>query len=211
MAGKRKERKLTDAERRRLERFEATCDDLVAQGYRRMDLRVSIGAATVISVVAVVVLMAIACPLFVIAHPEQELFGSGMDIVICLVAFVALICAHELIHGYTWSRFTPDGFNDVEFGIMRDSLSPYCACLVPLPRTPYVIGALMPLFVFGIVPLITAFFVGLAPLLWIGILMTVAATGDVMIAVKVLRYKPESDDILLFDHPTEAGSVVFER
>ena len=41
--------------------------------------------------------------------------------------------------------------------------------------------------------------------------MTVAATGDVMIAVKVLRCKPESDDILLFDHPTEAGSVVFER
>ena len=211
MAGKRKERKLTDAERRRLERFEATCDDLVAQGYRRMDLRVSIGAATVISVIAVVVLMAIAFPLFVIAHPEQELFGSGMDIVICLVAFVALICAHELIHGYTWSRFTPNGFKDVEFGVMWNALAPYCACNAPLKKGPYILGALMPLVTLGIIPLVVAFCIGSVPLLYIGALMVVGATGDILIVLKLLDHKSTATDVLLYDHPTEGGSVIFER
>ena len=211
MARKRKERKLTDAERHRLDGFTTACSDLEAQGYRRVDLRVSILAANLVALVAALVLLAVALPLFIIAHPGQDLFGTTTDLVLCLLAFVALVFAHELVHGYTWSRFTPNGFNDVEFGIMRDSLTPYCACLVPLPRTSYVIGALMPLFVFGIVPLITAFCTGLVPLFWLGILMTISATGDVMIVAKALRYKSASDDVLLFDHPTEAGSVLFER
>ena len=51
------------------------------------------------------------------------------------------------------------------------------------------------------------------PFLYIGMIMVIAATGDVMIVIKVLRHKPEpgSTEVLLYDHPTEAGSVIFER
>jgi hypothetical protein len=118
---------------------------------------------------------------------------------------------HELIHGLTWSFFTPHGFKDIDFGIMRDSLTPYCTCKMPLPKGQYIVGALMPLIVFGIIPIVVAFCTGWIGFLYLGILMTVSAAGDVMIVVKALRHKSTADETLLYDHPTEAGSVIFER
>ena len=43
--------------------------------------------------------------------------------------------------------------------------------------------------------------------------MILSAGGDIMIVMKVLAYKSQSssEEILIYDHPTQAGSVVFER
>jgi hypothetical protein len=211
MARKDKERKLTEAEQKRLERFDATCEEFVAQGYRRESLIVSIVWANVVAIVAAILLLAVCVPLFHMLYPGAELFLSSVELVACLVVFAVLVVLHELVHGFTWSRFTDHGFADISFGIMWNSLTPYCTCQVPLRKGPYICGTLMPLIVFGLVPLAVAFVMGSALLLYIGILMTVSAAGDVMIVVKVLRHPNASDDILVFDHPTEAGSVVFER
>ncbi|MBQ6455180.1 MAG: DUF3267 domain-containing protein [Eggerthellaceae bacterium] len=209
--GAKKERKLTDAEVRRLEAFSATCDALVSQGYKRIGLEVGILFANVVAIVAAVVLFLVSIPLFAMAHPETDIILSSVGFIIVIIAFLVLIVVHELIHGITWSFFAPNGFKNIEFGIMRDSFTPYCTCNAPLRKGAYVIGALMPLIILGIAPLAIAFIVGNVPLLFIGILMTVAAAGDVLIVLKVLRHKAVSDDTLLFDHPTEAGSVIFER
>jgi hypothetical protein len=50
-------------------------------------------------------------------------------------------------------------------------------------------------------------------LFWIGIVMTLSAGGDLMIVWKVMRYKKQegSEEILIYDHPTQAGSVIFEK
>jgi hypothetical protein len=43
--------------------------------------------------------------------------------------------------------------------------------------------------------------------------MILSAGGDIMIVMKVLAHKREvgSSEVLVYDHPTQAGSVVFEK
>lgn len=206
-----KERKLTDAEQRRLEQFEAICSELEAQGYRRVDLSISIFWANVVAVVAFFLLFVTLVPLYHLVYPEGDFSVSGVWFFVYLVALIALIVVHELIHGLTWSRFVPGGFADIEFGIMRDSLTPYCTCKTPLRKEAYVTGTLAPLVVLGIIPIAVAFCIGSVALLFVGIFMVDGAVGDVMIVVKLLFHKSQTDDVLIFDHPTEAGCVVFER
>ena len=211
MADEKKERKLTEAEQRRLEHFNGVCEELVAEGYERINLTVSIFWANVIAIVALLVLFAILMPLFLFLHPETEFILTLPTFIIFMVALVALVVIHELIHGLTWSFFAPNGFKDIEFGIMMDSLTPYCTCATPLAKGPYITGALMPMIVLGIIPTIVALVIGNMLLLYIGIIMIDAAAGDVMIVAKILMHKAMSDDNLIYDHPTEAGSVIFER
>ena len=210
MAREKKERKLTEAEQRRLDHFNEVGDALVAQGYRRTDLRINMVTANVVSIVGAVVLLALCIVAFSFIHPEVDL-ASGYSLIVLLAAFVVLIVVHELIHGLTWSRFTPNGFKDVEFGVMWNALAPYCACNAPLKKGPYILGAMMPLVTLGIIPLIVAFCIGSVPLLYIGALMVVGATGDILIVLKLLGHKSTATDVLLYDHPTEGGSVIFER
>ena len=209
--GKDKERVLTKAEQERLDQFETTCQEMTSQGYRKVDLVINMFRANVIAVIALIVLFAALIPLFRMVHPGTGIHLSGKEFIIFLIVFLVLIFAHELVHGLSWACFTPQGFKDVAFGVMRDSLTPYCTCRVPLKKGPYLVGALMPLTVFGIIPIAVSFCTGYPPLLYLGIIMTIAAAGDVMIAIKVLGHKSGTDDVLLYDHPTEAGSVIFER
>ena len=210
MAREKKERKLTEAEQRRLDHFNEVGDALVAQGYKRTDLRINMVTANVVSIVGAVALLALCIVAFSFIHPEVDL-ASGYSLIVLLAAFVVLIVVHELIHGLTWSRFTPNGFKDVEFGVMWSALAPYCACNAPLKKGPYILGAMMPLVTLGIIPLIVAFCIGSVPLLYIGALMVVGATGDILIVLKLLGHKSTATDVLLYDHPTEGGSVIFER
>ena len=50
-------------------------------------------------------------------------------------------------------------------------------------------------------------------LFWTGIVMLLSAGGDLMIVVKLLTFKKqnESTEVLIYDHPTQAGSVIFEK
>ena len=43
--------------------------------------------------------------------------------------------------------------------------------------------------------------------------MMLSAGGDIMIVWKVMKFKKqdESKEILIYDHPTQAGSVIFEK
>ena len=206
-----KERKLSIAERLRLDEFNELWDELAAKGYRRVDLTVSMFKANTLAIVAFIVISAVVFPLFSLAHPGTEFILSPVEIVGGIIAFIVLVVVHELIHGLTWSRFTPHGFADVDFGVMLNSLSPYCTCKMPLPRDNYILGALMPLIVLGLVPLVIAFCTGWLLMLYIAVLMIVAAAGDVMIVVKALGYHTNAREVLLYDHPTEAGCVIFER
>ena len=44
-----------------------------------------------------------------------------------------------------------------------------------------------------------------------GVIMTASAAGDILIVLKILRYKSRAKDVVYMDHPTEAGGVIFER
>ena len=211
MAREKKERKLTEAEQKRLEEFNANCEVLESLGYRRTDLSISIFWANVIAIVAVIALFAICMPLFNMLHPNASFVIRDLWIFAYFAAYIVLIVVHELIHGLTWSFFTPGRFKDIAFGIMRDSFTPYCTCMMPLEKTPYILGALAPLVILGIIPLVAAFIVGSIPLLFAGILMTDGAAGDIMIVWCLLTYRSQAETVVYMDHPTQAGGVIFEK
>ena len=94
---------------------------------------------------------------------------------------------------------------------MKQYLTPYCTCTVPLDKGPYIFGALMPLIILGIVPMIIGIVTGSIFVLSVGILMTDAAAGDILIVWKLLRYKSTAKHVVYMDHPTQAGGVIFEK
>ena len=121
-------------------------------------------------------------------------------------AVVLGIVVHELIHGFTWMWVTRSGFRHLRFGTLSGGV--YCHIDVPMNKRKYVIGALMPLLLLGVLPFLLSF---VMPSLWMmlfGVLFISAAMGDVMI-VWVIRHEPA--DTLVYDHPTEAGCMVYHK
>ena len=202
-------RVLSKAEQQRLEQFEHITDELKQQGYTCHDLTINMGKANAFALFLLIPLFVIGYWLF---YQVNHNFGiSAFNPLFFIFAFVVLIIAHELIHGVFWSMFTPHHFNDVKFGIMKPSMNPYCTCLVPLKKGPYILGTMMPLILLGILPMIAGIAAGNSNFLFLGIIMADAAAGDIMIISKLLGYKSNADEITYMDHPTEAGGMVFER
>ena len=207
-----KNRKLTAAEQARLDHFEEISGEMEAQGYKKTDLTIGIVSANVFSILFAIPVAAAGLALFFAFNKAGSIhFGTRVHYYLLLVLFLVLVVVHELIHGISWAAFTEHHFKDIEFGFMKEYLTPYCTCKVPLAKGPYIFGALMPLIVLGIIPMIISILSGSFYLLVLGILMTVAAGGDIMLTWNILRYKSSAGDIVYFDHPTQAGSVVFEK
>ena len=208
-----KNRKLSAREQRRLDVFEKTSEALVGQGYKRNDLNISIVKANLFVLLLAIPVTAIGVLLFAWKNPMALLRPTPKESLLFAVIFIVLIVAHELIHGLTWSVFAEHHFKDIDFGFMKEYLTPYCTCSTPLTKRHYIWGALMPCIVLGIIPALLGILLGSGLLFWIGIVMTLSAGGDLMIVWKVMRYKKQegSEEILIYDHPTQAGSVIFEK
>ncbi len=209
---KEKARALTPAEQKRLTRFEALSEEMIQKGYSRVELTVGIVAANVFAVLLLIPLAVVGVGLFLWKQGALEWTAySPMTFFLYMLVFLALIVVHELIHGIGWAIFAEHGFKDIEFGFMKQYLTPYCTCLVPLTKGQYIFGALLPCVTLGVIPMIAAVFIGSFPLLLLGIVMTDSAAGDLMIVWNILRYRTEAREIVYMDHPTQAGGVIFER
>lgn len=208
-----KNRRLSEKEQERLAVFEATCERLLQQGYTMTNLTIGIVKANVFVLLLAIPVVAIGVLLFAWRNPISLLTPTPQGSLLFIVLFVVLIVAHELIHGLTWSLFSEHHFKDIEFGFMIEFLTPYCTCRVPLSKGHYILGALMPCIILGLFPAALGILLGSHLLFWIGIVMILSAGGDIMIVVKVLAHKSEDGlkEILVYDHPTQAGSVIFER
>lgn len=203
-------RTLTAAEQRRLERFEALRARLEAQGWSATNLVISVIKANVFAVALAFPLMGLGFWLF---FKRNGGIGSmpGNFFLLFLIAFIALIFVHEGLHGVTWALFAENGFKDIAFGFMKELLTPYCTCAAPLKKGQYILGALMPLIVLGIIP--TALGILFGSMFWtvIGLVMVLSAGGDILIVLKLLLWKSAAAEKRFLDHPTQAGLVVFER
>ena len=208
---KEKARPLTRAEQKRLDKFEALSAQMVAQGYRRVELTVGIVAANIFAIVLLIPLCILGLGLFLLKNDSFSGGFSPASLLLLFLVFLVLIVIHELVHGLGWSLFAAHGFKDIEFGFMKQYLTPYCTCSVPLTKGQYIFGALLPCVLLGIVPLVLGVFVGSLWLLFLGIIMTDSAAGDLMIVWKILRYKSDAARIVYMDHPTQAGGVIFEQ
>ena len=211
---KEQHRKLSPTEQRRLQHFQSLSERLEAQGYQRKELTVGIVAANVFAVLLGIPVIIVGLILFFLRHAEH--LGSAISLMgraslLLVVVFFALIVVHEGIHGLTWSIFAENHLKDIEFGFMKEYLTPYCSCACPLTKGAYLLGALMPLVILGLIPTIIAIVIGHWWMLWIGFVMTISAGGDVIIAWKVIFHRSAAREVLYCDHPTQAGVVVFER
>lgn len=207
-----RERALTAAEQARLERYEQVSARLAAQGYRRSELTIGLVRANVLTMLMGLPLVAVCCTAFFLCNEGREMTAGSFDSFVALLATVlALVVVHELIHGVTWSFFTEHRWGDIEFGFIREYLTPYCTATSPLPRGGYIVGALMPLLTLGLLPTVAGIATGNLFLFVVGLVMTLAAGGDVLIVLELLRHGSPAEETLIFDHPTQAGAVVFER
>ncbi|MCA6431340.1 MAG: DUF3267 domain-containing protein [Cytophagales bacterium] len=134
---------------------------------------------------------------------------SGSWGYLILLTIIALgVVFHELIHGLTWARFATNGVKSVKYGISWKFLTPYCHCAEPLQLKHYMTGAMMPSIVLGFIPSIIAIFLGDFNVLAFGLFFTLAAGGDFMV-MNALR--KERNEILVQDHPTKIGYIVFRK
>ncbi|MBR2784036.1 MAG: DUF3267 domain-containing protein [Firmicutes bacterium] len=211
-----KQRRLSPAEQRRLERFQEISAGLIEQGYRQTELTVGIVRANIFALLLAVPVLALGLILFWLKNADSLRFSmrsgfSGAGWLIFLAAVLALTVVHELIHGLTWARFAEHGWQDIEFGFMKEYLTPYCTCGVPLTRGQYILGGLMPLIVLGLIPTVVAICCGSLLLLGIGLVMILGAGGDILIVLRMLAFRGTGRETLYYDHPTRAGVVVFEK
>ena len=207
-----KNRKLTPAEKRRLAAYEVISQELEGQGYRRTELTVGIVKANIFAMIMGIPVAVIGFILFLAVNWGRDIrWMSGNMMLLIVLAMLVLIVVHELIHGITWALFADHHFGDIEFGFMKEYLTPYCTCKCPLTKGKYIIGALMPLLILGLLPMAVG--IGSGSFFWLllGIIMTVSAGGDIMIVMMIMKYKSQAEDILYLDHPTQAGGVIFEK
>ena len=208
-----KNRKLSAKEQKRLSVFEETCERFSQEGYKKTDLTISIVKANLLVFLLAIPVVAIGVLLFAWRNPISLLTPSPKGSLLFIVLYFVLIVAHELIHGLTWSLHAEHHFKDIEFGFMKEYLTPYCTCTTPLLKSHYILGALMPCIVLGLLPTAIGIMLGSHLLFWTGIVMILSAGGDIMIVWKVLAFKKQdsSKEVLIYDHPTQAGSVIFEK
>ena len=205
------ERTLTNAELARKEAFEQARVELEAQGYRIHPLVISVVSANVGALATALPLDVVLGAGFFLLHPFGSVSFQLVDLLFAFLAFVVLTVVHELVHGLTWSLFAKSGWKSVSFGVIWKYLTPYCTCNEALSRRAYIVGALMPTLVLGILPVLAAYATGSLFLLVVGLLMILGGGGDLTIALKMLRFKPDGGEVLYLDHPYECGLGAFVR
>ncbi|MBN1118374.1 MAG: DUF3267 domain-containing protein [Bacteroidales bacterium] len=124
-------------------------------------------------------------------------------VILTLLIFIAGAIVHELLHGITWAVFA--GWKSISFGIKWEYLTPYCHCSKALKKKYFVAGAVMPLLVLGIFPLVYSYIDGNFKIWFFGYFFTMAAFGDIN-ALWALRKYP--GNTIIEDHPTELGFFV---
>lgn len=144
---------------------------------------------------------------FLSLFPQQH-FNPYLPALAIFFCLIGGIIVHELIHGIAFSLYTKHKWKSIRFGIKWEMLTPYCHCKEPLIKKQYIIGALAPLIILGIIPLLFGFiFRDIMLIIW-GIIFVVSAIGDILIVWKLRKYP---SDIMVLDHPTEAGCIIYDH
>ncbi len=206
------ERKLSPQEQERLQAFQAMSSELRKQGYRQTSLVIGIDKANKLAIMMILPLLALGMVLFVLLGKGAPIgFRSLKDSLLFFAGVIILTVAHELVHGITWSIFAPNHFNDIEFGFMKETLTPYCTCRAPMNKKEYILGTIMPLIIIGIIPTAAGILMHSFMLMLLGIIMISGASGDIMIINALRKYHSDCSEQIICDLPVQAGCMVFER
>lgn len=174
------------------------------EGFEPVQRTISILAANIWAIVVMVVVVGVG--LMAVRGLHAGASFSKYDFLWIGPMLLAGIVVHELIHGITWILLIKERFSHLSFGTMTGAV--YCHIDVPMTKRNYVIGALMPGLLTGVVPWLAGIAAG--SLLWtlFGALMIGAAMGDIMI---VWAIRKETPDTLVYDHPSLGGCYVYRK
>lgn len=205
-------RELTPAEKKRLEQFQKTAEELKQQGYEMKDLTTTSLKANVLGILYGAILVAVIFVIGIVCGGRLNGTESPLKGMATCVLFIILIVVHELIHGITWGLFAKGGFKqNIEFGFIVQSLTPYCACKAPMGKVGYILGSMMPCIILGILPAIAGFILSDMTIFGLGAMLILCAGGDLLVTQMILTHKTDAKEILFYDHPTEIGLMTFER
>lgn len=205
-----KERKLTKAELRRKEHFEALVADMEGQGWTAHNLTIDVVKANILALVVMLPFAVAVTIWYLVVHGNLGGDLTPTDMLVLLVLLLALLVAHEGIHGLVWGLCAPSRFKSIEFGVIWAALAPYCTCAEPMKKGQYLLGSAMPTLVLGFGLGAAAVLTGVDWLLYLSVLMILGGGGDFCIILKLLACRPKGEAVYC-DHPYELGLVVFER
>ena len=206
-----KERELTSKEKDRLNNLDLINNKMYDKGYKKRELTISIKLANVMAAVIGIPICFMYGYCFYIYNGGIRYEYSLTKCILYLVLFLALTVVHEIILGLFWGIFSKNHFKDIEFGYIKEYMTPYCTCLVPLNKAQYILGAIMPGVILGIIPMYISIFTGSFDCFILAAAMTLGAGGDFLIIIKLLFYRSNKKDKVFLDHPTECGLLVFEK
>ena len=203
------ERKLSKAEARRKQALEVLESQMKEQGYQIKELKISALRANVVAmVISAPFWLAFLVP-FVILHGNP--FAQDYNALLFVLAMIAGIVIHELIHGLTFAIFTEKGWKSIEFGIIWEYMTPYCTCSEPMKKGPMIVAAIMPTIVLGFLPAVLGIITGKWVIMFFAIILIMGGGGDMMIILNILKYRSKGKEVLFLDHPYEIGTIVFEK
>lgn len=190
------------------ETFEKIKAQLHEQGYREKDVTITSGKAMILGVLYAlpfVIVFGLLYRFFLIKRAHL-LEVSGLSFYILFIAIIAIsVVIHELLHGVGWAVASGKGWNVVRFNM--NAMMPSCACKVALEKKAYLFGVLTPFAVLGFGSVCFIFiYPGTVSFLTM-VVNFVSAGADLMIACNVLKER----DVLIADHPKEAGYIAFYR
>lgn len=206
-------RKLTKAEQRRLDRFNAIKEELISKGYKATDITANPVRANIVGPLYGLLLSVPFIIIFILTANKETTSISDdyfRNYTIFMVLMFVFIVVHELIHGCTWAIFCKNGFRSIEFGFILKTFNPYCTCAEALNRKQYFMGLIMPCIILGFIPCVISFFNHNLWFLIMGVIMIVSAGGDLLIGKMILDHKADSD-ALYHDHPTDIGLICLEK
>lgn len=204
-------RPLTEAEKIRVNKINQLTQEMESKGYVKKDFTIGLIFANIMAFIIGIPICAVFGILFLMHHSKMHMTFGIMDNFLLVVLIILSIVVHEWIHGMFWAIFAKNHFKSIEFGFIKEYATPYCTCLEPLSKVQYIIGAIMPGIILGILPMTIAIFSGSLLTFVIGVVMTIGAGGDFMIILKLLFYRSKSKDVVFVDHPTACGLILYER
>ena len=193
----------------RKDRVQQLCKNLESEGYSQNDLTVSPETANTSAIITTLPFILIHIVLFGIIVGWESFINVNWFLL--YIIFILSVIVHELIHGLFFSIFASSHFSAIEFGVLWKSLNPYCYCAEPINKTQYLIAILMPGIILGTCIGVISILCGFAELLVLSVLGYLGASGDFLIALKIIRFSVHGKKALFIDHPEKPGLLVFTK
>jgi hypothetical protein len=195
---------LSPQKRARVEKFNKIRQSLLDNGYKEEILTISALKANIMVFITSLPIAAIGWLLFFRIYR----FDYIPDIPLWIFIIVLIgIVIHELIHGFVWGYFSKEKWKSIGFGVEWKYLTPYCTCSECLSYKAYVLGAIMPTIILGLIPYIISLVTGSYFCLFFSLLLILGGGGDIYIIYSIRNHKKA----ILVDHPYLVGCVAFRK